>query len=86
VEGGAASSLVVERDQLSSEIGGIGGRMIKVVKHRATKASVTKRVEERSNNIAEAWFFRNSSSTKGRRRRIASGVVASWNRRRLYAK
>ena len=26
-----------------------------MVKHRATKASVTKRVEERSNNIAEAW-------------------------------
>ena len=32
-------------------------------------------------------FFRNSSSTKGRRRRrIASGIMASWNRRRLYAK
>ena len=26
-----------------------------MVKHRATKASVTKRVEERSNKIAEAW-------------------------------
>ena len=78
MEGGAASSLVVERDQLSSEIGGIGGRMIKVVKHRVTKASVTKRVEERSDYCC--------GSKVRRRRCIASGIVASWNRRRLYAK
>ena len=77
---GSNGFVVVERDRLSS------GMAASVVKHRATKASVTKRVEERSNNIAEAWFFRNSSSTKGRRRCIASGIVASWNRRRLYAK
>ena len=69
---GSNGFVVVERDRLSS------GMAASVVKHRATKASVTKRVEERSDYCC--------GSKVRRRRCIASGIVASWNRRRLYAK
>ena len=53
---GSNGFVVVERDRLSS------GMAASVVKHRATKASVLQR-------RGVDTFFRNSSSTKGRKRR-----------------